>query len=210
MTSACANSVGRPRAFDSELALEKALNVFWRKGYDGTSLADLTEAMGINKPSLYATYGNKEQLFLKAIEFYENRPCSFFLPSLEKPTAYAVAESMLLSAAISLADDSHPQGCVIVQGALSCSQAAESIKEVLIAKRLESEAKLTARFIRAQTEGDLPASADPAALARYLGTVMQGMTIQATNGSCAEELREVAELALLAFPKPVASLSQAS
>lgn len=201
MTSPCANSVGRPRAFDSDLALEKALNVFWRKGYDGTSLADLTEAMGINKPSLYSAYGNKEQLFLKAIDLYESRPCSSFLPALEKATAYEVAEYMLLGAANSLADDSHPQGCVIVQGALSCSDAAESIKEALIAKRLEGEAKLTARFIQAIEEGDLPSSADPAALARYLGTVMQGMTIQTTNGSCAEKLREVAELALLAFPR---------
>ena len=201
MTNQCANTVGRPRAFDSDIALEKALNVFWRKGYDGTSLADLTEAMGINKPSLYSAYGNKEQLFLKAIELYENRPCSFFLPALEKPTAYEVAEYMLFGAANNLADDSHPQGCVIIQGALSCSDSAESIKEALINKRLDGEAKLTARFKCAQEQGDLPASADPSALARYLGTVVQGMTIQATNGSNAEQLREVAHLALLAFPK---------
>jgi len=201
MTNQCANTVGRPRAFDSDIALEKALNVFWRKGYDGTSLADLTEAMGINKPSLYSAYGNKEQLFLKAIELYENRPCSFFLPALEKPTAYEVAEFMLFGAANNLADDSHPQGCVIIQGALSCSDSAETIKEALINKRLDGEAKLTARFKYAQEQGDLPASADPSALARYLGTVVQGMTIQATNGSNAEQLREVAHLALLAFPK---------
>lgn len=75
--SRCAASVGRPRAFDKEVALEKALEVFWRKGYDGTSLADLTEAMGINKPSMYSTFGNKDQLFLQAIELYENRPCAF-------------------------------------------------------------------------------------------------------------------------------------
>jgi AcrR family transcriptional regulator len=208
MSSQCTNSVGRPRAFDSEVALEKALNVFWRKGYDGTSLSDLTEAMGINKPSLYAAYGNKEQLFLKAIELYENRPCSFFLPALEKATAYEVAEYMLYSAANNLADDSHPQGCVIIQGALSCSDSAESIKEALITKRLDGEAKLTVRFTLAKEQGDLPESADPAVLARYLGTVVQGMTIQATSGSNAEQLREVAQLALLAFPKSAISSNQ--
>src|SRR5690606_36339529 len=147
-------------AFDMDTALEKALEVFWRKGYDGTSLSDLTEAMGINKPSLYAAFGNKEQLFLKAIELYEGRPCSFFLPALEKPTAYKVSEDMLSDAAMNMTDQSHPQGCVVVQGALSCSEAADTVKDALINRRVEGEQKLRARFERAKAEGDLPADAD--------------------------------------------------
>lgn len=198
--SACC--IGRPRAFDSEKALEKALEVFWRKGYDGTSLADLTEAMCINKPSLYAAFGNKEQLFIKAIELYENRPCSFFLEALQQKTAYAVAETMLFGAAEELADNSHPNGCIIVQGALSCSEAAASVKEALIAKRLGNEARIAQRFAQAKEAGDLPASADPDVLARYLGTVLQGMTIQVTNGSGKEQLHEIAKMALMAFPQP--------
>lgn len=193
--------VGRPRAFDSEKALEKALEVFWRKGYDGTSLADLTEAMGINKPSLYSAFGNKEQLFIKAIELYETRPNSFFLEALSQKTAYDVAEFMLFGAAEELADDSHPNGCVIVQGALSCSEAAASVKEALINKRLGNEAQIAERFAQAKIDGDLPESADPEVLARYLGTVLQGMTIQVTNGSNKAQLREIAKMALLAFPR---------
>lgn len=197
----CTPHVGRPRAFDTDTALEKALEVFWRKGYDGTSLTDLTDAMGINKPSLYAAFGNKEQLFLKAIELYESRPCSFFLPALEKPTAYQVAEHMLNGAAMNMADQSHPQGCVVVQGALSCSEAAATVKEALINRRVEGEQKLCARFEQAKLDGDLPASADAAALARYLGTVLQGMAVQANNGATSAQLHEVAQLTLLAFPR---------
>lgn len=197
----CSVNVGRPRAFDMDLALEKALEVFWRKGYDGTSLSDLTEAMGINKPSLYAAFGNKEQLFLKAIELYESRPCAFFLPALEKPTAYEVAEHMLNGAASNMANSDHPQGCVVIQGALSCSEAASAVKEALINRRVEGEHKLRERFERAKIDGDLPASVNAETLARYLGTVLQGMAIQANNGATSEQLRQVAELTLQAFPR---------
>ncbi|ASF17369.1 TetR/AcrR family transcriptional regulator [Shewanella xiamenensis] len=193
--------VGRPRAFDADDALAKALEVFWRKGFEGTSLTDLTQAMGINKPSLYAAFGNKEQLFLKAIELYEQRPCAFFYPSLEKETAYQVVESMLYGAASSLVDESHPQGCLIVQGALACSEAGQAIKETLITRRRDGEQALCERLQRAKDEGDLPADADPLLLSRYIGTVLQGMAVQATNGICPEELRKVAELVLANFPK---------
>lgn len=195
------SNVGRPRAFDMDTALEKALEVFWRKGYDGTSLSDLTEAMGINKPSLYAAFGNKEQLFLKAIELYESRPCAFFLPALEKPTAYEVAEHILFGAAANMANKDQPQGCVVIQGALSCSEAAATVKEALINRRLESQQKLLQRFERAKAEGDLPATINAQTLAQYLGTVLQGMAIQANNGATPEQLRLVAEMALLAFPR---------
>jgi len=197
----CTTHVGRPRAFDMDTALEKALEVFWRKGYDGTSLSDLTDAMGINKPSLYAAFGNKEQLFLKAIELYESRPCAFFLPALEKPTAFQVAEHMLYGAAMNMADSNTPQGCVVVQGALSCSEAAASVKEALINRRVEGEQKLKARFDQAIIDGDLPANTDTDVLARYLGTVMQGMAIQANNGATPEQLRQIAQMTLLAFPR---------
>jgi AcrR family transcriptional regulator len=201
--SRCVASVGRPRAFDPEVALEKALEVFWRKGYDGTSLADLTEAMGINKPSLYSTFGNKDQLFLKAIEVYENRPCAFFGPALDEPTAHQVVKKMLYGAAANFADKSHPQGCVIIQGALSCSETASAVKEALIARRQEFEQRVRDRLARAQAEGDIPATTNVGALARYIGTVIQGMAIQANNGATPEELTEVADLALSAMP-PIA------
>lgn len=192
--------MGRPRAFNTEKALENALNVFWQKGYEGTSLSDLTEAMGINKPSMYAAFGNKEQLFLQAIELYNQGPYNFFPSALAQKTAFNVAKTLLINAANSLTDNSHPLGCVIVQGALSCSEAVTSVKQVLIAKRLESQEALCERLIQAQTEGDLPLSADPAKLARYLGTVLQGMAIQATSGASAKQLLDVADLSLQVFP----------
>jgi len=196
----CTPHVGRPRAFDVDKALEKALEVFWRKGFDGTSLSDLTEAMGINKPSLYTAFGNKEQLFLKAIELYESRPCAFFLPALEKPTAYQVAEHLLHGAAMNMADVNQPQGCVVVQGALSCSEAAANVKEALINRRVDGEQKLKNRFDRAKAEGDLPADTNTEVLARYLVTILQGMAIQANNGATPEQLRKVAQISLLVFP----------
>ena len=195
-------SVGRPRAFDLEQALEKALDVFWRKGYEGTSLTDLTQAMGINKPSLYSAFGNKEQLFLKAIELYEQRPCGYFLPALEQKTAYEVASFMLEGAAESLTNTEHPQGCIVVQSALSCSESGASVKEALINRRRENEDKLYQRFVRAREEGDLTGNIDPCVLAKYLITVLQGMAVQATNGASNEELHRVAQLVLSVFSQP--------
>jgi AcrR family transcriptional regulator len=195
-----APTVGRPRAFDMEKALQKALEVFWRKGYEGASLPDLCEAMGINKPSLYAAFGNKEQLFLKAIELYENRPCAFFYPALEKHTSYEVVQHMLCGAASSSADPANPPGCVIVQGALACSESAAFVKEALIVKRRAGEMALRSRFEQAKAEGDLPADADPAALARYIGALLQGMAVQATSGATCADLKQVAETVLSAWP----------
>lgn len=197
----CTAAVGRPRAFDMQTALEKALDVFWTKGYDGASLSDLTSAMGINKPSLYSAFGNKEQLFLKAIEFYENRPCSFFKPALEQPSAYQVAETMLIGAAKNMSDASHPQGCVMVQGALACSEAASGVKEVLTQRRQKSEADLRERFELAIAQKDLPSDTDAAALSRYLCTVINGIAIQASSGATEEQLVEVASMALKSFPR---------
>ncbi|MFC4655563.1 TetR/AcrR family transcriptional regulator [Rheinheimera marina] len=198
--STAAPSVGRPRAFDMDTALQKALEVFWLKGYEGASLPDLCEAMGINKPSLYAAFGNKEQLFLKAIELYENRPCAFFYPALELPTSYQVVQHMLCGAAKANADPNSPPGCVIVQGAISCSEAGASVKQALIEKRQKGEVALRERLEKAQAEGDLPADADPAALARYIGAVLQGMAIQATSGASCTDLRMVADTVLQAWP----------
>ncbi len=191
--------VGRPRAFDVDKALQKALEVFWAKGYEGASLPDLTEAMGINKPSLYAAFGNKEQLFLKAIELYENRPCAFFQPALLQPTAYQVVEHMLFGAAAANADPSHPKGCVVVQGALSCSDSANNVKQALIEKRQKGELQLQQRLEQAKATGELPVDADCGALASFIVVQIQGMSIQAANGASAERLQQVAAIALLAF-----------
>src|SRR5438067_5604399 len=113
--------VGRPRSFDIDKALDRALQVFWHKGYEGTTLSDLTQAMGINRPSLYAAFGNKEALFRKALDRYGEGPAAYVRAALEEPTARAVAERLLLGTVEGLTDPGHPTGCLMVQGALSCS-----------------------------------------------------------------------------------------
>ncbi|MGH8592067.1 MAG: TetR/AcrR family transcriptional regulator, partial [Gammaproteobacteria bacterium] len=141
--------IGRPRAFDVDKALDRALQVFWRKGYEGTSLPDLTEAMGINRPSLYAAFGNKEALFRKALDRYADGPAAYFREALEAPTARAVVERLLLGAVDLLTDPRHPPGCLVVQGALSCGEAAEPIRQELVSRRKAGEAAIRRRFERA-------------------------------------------------------------
>jgi AcrR family transcriptional regulator len=192
--------MGRPRAFDIEKALDCALQVFWRKGYEGTSLSDLTKAMGINRPSLYAAFGNKEALFRKALDRYAEGPAAYVYEALDEPTARAVAARLLRGAVDLLTDPRTPPGCLLVQGALACGDAAESIRRELVARRAAGEAALRQRFERALADGDLPADAAPADLTRYLVTVVYGMAVQAAGGASREALQRVVEMALRAWP----------
>lgn len=192
---------GRPREFDTDEALDKALHVFWRQGYEGASLSDLTEAMGISRPSLYAAFGNKEDLFRRALDRYaESGPGACQREAMAEPTARAVVERLLYGTAKGLTDPKNPRGCLAVQGALSCGEAAESIKNELCSRRAAGEAALGERFQRAKTEGDLKSDADPQALARFVTTVQQGMSVQAAGGASREDLMTVAEMALKAWP----------
>lgn len=191
---------GRPRTFDLDESLDRALEVFWRKGYEGTSLQDLTEAMGINRPSLYAAFGNKEDLFHKALERYVKGPGSFVSEALNEPTARAVVERLLNGAALMQTSSCHPQGCLVVQGALACGTAADPIRHELISLRQTVEAAIRRRFDRAISEGDLPPDADSADLARYVATITQGMAVQAAGGASCEELQRVVLMALRAWP----------
>jgi AcrR family transcriptional regulator len=193
--------MGCPRGFDIDQALERALQVFWRKGYEGTSLPDLTEAMGINRPSLYAAFGNKEALFRRVLERYAKGPAVYLREALDEPTARAVAVWLLLGAIDLLTDPRNPPGCLMVQGALACGEMADTIRRELISRRAAGEAALRQRFERAIVDGDLPADSDPADLARYLATVIHGMAVQAVGGASREELRRVAEMALRAWPE---------
>ena len=197
-------AMGRPREFDVDKALDLALQVFWRKGYEGASMADLTETMGITKPSLYSAFGNKEELFRKALDRYVDGPGGYVPVALGKPTARAVVEHLLYGAADAVTDPDHPPGCLAVQGALSCGDAAESIKQELMSRRANGEEDLRKRFDRAIAEGDLPAGSDAADLARYISAILQGMAVQAAGGTSREQLRKIAEMALRTWP-PTAS-----
>src|ERR1700682_5383386 len=160
-------AMGRPREFDPDEALDRALHVFWRSGYEGASMADLTEAMGITRPSLYAAFGNKEELFRKALDRYVDGPGGYVQIALAKPTAREVVEHLLYQAADAVTDPNNPPGCLAVQGALCCGEAAETIKQELMSRRANGEQELRRRFARALSEGDLPTGSDAADLARY-------------------------------------------
>ena len=200
MRSRTTRRAGRPRGFDAELALDRALEVFWRKGYEGASLSDLTRAMGINRPSLYGAFGDKEALFRKVLERYAEGPASFIRKALEAPTARAVAERLLEGSLKLQMDPSHPRGCLTVHGALACSNEAEPIRRELIAWRQGMESDIRERLARARAEGDLPRDADPAALARYLVTVLQGMAVQAAGGASRKQMQAVIRTVLQAWP----------
>jgi len=192
--------MGRPRAFDPDEALDKAMLVFWSKGYEGTSLTDLTDAMGINRPSLYSAFGNKEELFRKALERYSSKvACAD--AAFRQPTARAFAEKYLNDIADGLTDPTHPRGCMGVMSALVCSDEAGPVREELISCRRSSELAVRARLMKAQEDGDLCPDTNPADLARYIATIAQGMSVQSVSGATREELRRTVELALRAWPR---------
>jgi AcrR family transcriptional regulator len=191
--------LGRPRAFDPDTALEGALRVFWMKGYEGTALSDLTAAMGINRPSIYATFGNKEALFRKALDRYSERMTNYTAEALKAPTARAVVERLLVGTADLLSCPGNPKGCLMVQGALACGEEADPIRKELISRRTMGEAALRERFERARLEGDLPAGADAGDLARYIMAVMHGMSVQSAGGASRADLQGVIDLSLRAW-----------
>jgi AcrR family transcriptional regulator len=201
---------GRPREFDKDKALEQAMEVFWRHGYEGATIAQLTEAMGINPPSLYSAFGSKEELLKAALDRYSERRAGFMCEVLAAPTARDVAERMLRQIADSQTDPKNPPGCLLVQGGLACGAGSENVPFELAARRARTEEQLRERFARARDDGDLGPDADPAALARYLSAVTSGMGILAASGATRDELRNVATVSLKAFenhPGVAAALS---
>ncbi|HLA94234.1 MAG TPA: TetR/AcrR family transcriptional regulator [Pyrinomonadaceae bacterium] len=195
-----ATSLGRPREYDIELAVEKAMAVFWSKGYEGTSLLDLTTAMKISRPSLYAAFGNKEQLFLRVLDKYRAEPASYLARSLEEPTARAAFESLLEGAIRLQAGGTLPLGCLYVQGALATNEAFDAIRQELVSRRFAGEEAIRTRFEKAKSDGDLPTDSSPTDLAKFTVTVLHGLAVQAASGDNIDELRQVARIALNAFP----------
>ena len=192
-------SPGRPRCFDADAALDQALQVFWRQGYEATSLSDLTAAMGINRPSLYAAYGNKESLFRKVLDRYVQGAADTMQCAMDEPTARAAVQRLLRTAA-GAAGPGSPRGCLMVSAALAGSEEAAIIREELAARRASTEAVIRQRMERARQEGDLPAGLDPADLARYVVTVLHGIAVQTAGGATPGELERVVETALRVWP----------
>ena len=192
--------IGRPREFDAEEALQKAMVVFWEQGYEGASLAGLTEAMGISRKSMYAAFGNKEELFRKALQRYSEGTVSYIVDALEAATAREVAEAFLTGSVRANTRPGCPSGCLGVQGALAAGETGRVARDVLAEWRAGGQEHLRDRFQRAVEEGDLPSDADPDLIARYVMTIANGMAVQAAGGATREELLRVAGAALLNWP----------
>jgi len=191
---------GRPREFDPDKALSAALQIFWRRGYEGASITELTEAMGITRPSMYACFGNKEALFRKALDLYEREKLCYVSSALDAPTARGVAEKLLRGALAIQSSTGEPKGCLGVISSVACGGEADSIRSEVIARRASSDAALVKRFEQARDEGDLPDTIEPCALACYLSTVIQGMAVQAGAGAPRETLERLIDTTLAVWP----------
>jgi AcrR family transcriptional regulator len=190
---------GRPRSFDRDKALERAMHVFWRQGYEGTSVSDLTHAMGINPPSLYAAFGDKEQLYLEALGRYQQRRVESMAKWFEEePTAKAAMRRLLTEAARELARSGAPRGSMLVLSATQCS--AESLQPELAERRASVRAILEERIERGVREAELPRGTDSAALVDFYSAVFQGMSLQARSGASRKRLLAIAETAMRAWP----------
>lgn len=191
---------GRPREFCVDAALAAALRVFWSKGYEGASMADLTEAMGITKPSLYAAFGNKEALFNKALDLYEREKTDYMRAALNAPTARGVAERLMYGALDMYSCPENPNGCLGVINSVACGAEAECIRDAVVARSAAAKQAMLERFTRAKAEGDFPEDVDPAGIAAFLTAMNQGMAVQAGAGATRAELERLVETGLKLWP----------
>ena len=190
---------GRPRSFDRGRALERAMHLFWRRGYEATSVSDLTRVMGINPPSLYAAFGDKESLYLEALGRYQERRAESMAKWFEEePTAKAAVRRLLTEAARELARSGAPRGSMLVLSATQCS--GDSLQTKLAGRRARMRAMLKARIERGVREGELPRATDIEALVDFYSAVFQGMTLQARTGVSRKRLLAIAETAMRAWP----------
>src|ERR1700747_15051 len=188
--------MGRPRGFDEDVALEAAMRVFWEKSYEGATIADLTEAMGINRSSMYAAFGHKESIFRRVMERYRAGRMTYIRQALAQPSLRKVVAGLIHGTAEFLSTPDNPRGCLSIQGALAVGTDAEHVKLSMIDWRKSGEAALKKRLQQAQSEGELPAEIQPADFARYLSSIMAGLGVHAANGATRAELQRVAEIAL--------------
>jgi AcrR family transcriptional regulator len=193
-------SKGRPREFCVDNALAAALRVFWSKGYEGASLSDLTEAMGITRPSLYAAFGNKEALFKKTLDLYEHEKLAYIGKALEAPTAREVAERLLRGGLEMQMSSCDPKGCMGVINSVACGAEAEGIRAAVLERGAVAKRAIAERFERAIAEGDLPADADPVGLTSYLMAILQGLAVQAGGGATCKDLQGLIATSLAMWP----------
>ncbi|XXT68367.1 TetR/AcrR family transcriptional regulator [Sorangium sp. So ce693] len=191
---------GRPRSFDRSAALRRAMEVFWERGYEGTSLSDLTAAMGINSPSLYAAFGCKEALFREAVELYTEVEGATTNRALrDEPTARRAVEAMLRGNVEGYVTPGKPSGCMVVLAATLGTPENERVRAYLAACRRAALDVLRRRLDRGVVEGDVPVGTDTAALAAFYTAVLQGLSLQARDGASREALQAIVDCAMAAW-----------
>lgn len=191
---------GRPREFDRDTALRAAMLVFWGQGYEGASLADLTEAMGISKPTLYAAFVDKEGLLREALHMYLDLRAKDYTAALKRSTVKEVAEAWLRLTGGVRKEADVPTGCLTVQGALVGSPASRVIQDELASIRNEGTRQLERRFERAKQEGDLPGTWEPGPLAQYLSALASGLAVQSRGGVSPKVLNEAVDQVMANWP----------
>ena len=190
---------GRPRAFDRDQALARAMQVFWSKGYEAASLADLTQAMGINPPSLYAAFGDKERLFIEAVRrYHENVRMS--CPYAGEPTARGAVERLLTELAALFTDRSHPAGCLSVMAMITSGTTSPRLHKMVADERAMAKSRLRERIQRGVEDGDLAPDTDVAALTDFYSAVINGMSLQAREGASRKAMLAMVETAMRAWP----------
>ena len=192
---------GRPREFNRDHALQRAMHLFWAQGYEGTSLAELQRVMGdISAPSFYAAFGSKAKLFREAVALYKSTQGGPMMDALtDGATARAAIEGLLRAAVRSFCQPGKPRGCFVVLGAVNCTAANKSVETFMRDQRNSRESAIRARLERGVAEGDIPGSADVAALASFYTMVVNGMSIQARDGASRKVLNAIVDGAMAAW-----------
>jgi AcrR family transcriptional regulator len=195
--------LGRPREFDRDKALEKAMNLFWKQGYEGTTLAELQKAMGgITAPSFYAAFGSKEKLFREAVALYNQVEGTPMIKALsEGATARASIESWLRAAAESFCRPDKPRGCLVVLSAVNCMPGNQEIADFMCDQRCNREKFIRQRLRRGVTEGDLQKGTDINSLASFYSTLVDGLALRANDGASRKTLIAIVERAMAAWDK---------
>jgi AcrR family transcriptional regulator len=191
---------GRPRCFDCDQALDRAMGVFWEKGYEAASLQDLTEAMGINPPSLYAAFGDKEGLFVEAVKRYYTK-VQGACPFADERTARGAVEKLLTELATHFTSPDQPRGCLATMAMTTTATTSERVQRILSEEQAKARANLRARIQRGIDEGELPRGTDAATLANLYGAVIAGMSLQAKTGVSRKALLAMVEAAMQAWPQ---------